>query len=57
MDAQNLYFNPVTGIYAGTEVLLATTRDMSTTPCPGHDDGVWHNLGFAWACHQPAGGR
>lgn len=56
--AQNLlYFDPVTGMYAGTETLLVTTRDMSAMPCAGHADGLWHNLGFAWACHHPAGGR
>lgn len=56
--AQNLlYFDPVTHEYAGTETLLMTSRDMSSRPCAGHQDGVWHNLGFAWACHHPAGGR
>ncbi|MBC7307008.1 MAG: hypothetical protein H5T80_08755 [Dietzia sp.] len=56
--AQNvLYFNPVTHTFAGAETLLLTTRDMSSTPCAGHSDGVWHNIGFAWACHHPAGGR
>jgi len=55
--AQNLlYFDPVTGAYAGTETLLLTTADLSTRPCAGHEDGVWHFIGFAWACHHPAGG-
>jgi hypothetical protein len=56
--AQNvLYFHPVTGAFAGTELLRFTDRDLSGHPCRGHDDGVWHHIGFAWACHHPAWGR
>lgn len=47
-----LYFNGPGGAFSGAELLLFTDRDLSDLPCPGHDDGVWHDLGFAWACHH-----
>jgi hypothetical protein len=50
----NIYFKPVTNEFAGTELLLFTSLDLTGIPCPG-PEGVWHFVGFAWACHHPAG--
>lgn len=47
-----LYFNGPGGAFSGQELLMFTDRDLSTRPCHGHADGVWHDLGFAWACHH-----
>jgi hypothetical protein len=47
-----MVFDPVTHAFLATETLRFTSQDLSATPCPAGADGVWEDLGFAWACHH-----